>query len=96
MGSSDRSSSDRLLQQRGHDIDAREQHNVRCRRCAYELFGLQGTTCPECGLEFDPLDRDSVQLPHPSTISGRVVLGSIVLALVLAVSALKSLRSGLL
>jgi len=29
-------------------------HPWLCRRCGYLLYGLQGPTCPECGLPFDP------------------------------------------
>ncbi len=56
---------------------------MRCRKCGYDLRGLDEHRCPECATDFDPEDSDSY-LKSPE--SGRrralhVVIGVILFAI---------------
>lgn len=45
--------------------------DVACPGCGYNLCGLLGTTCPECGRE---LEMQEFERPRPRTMSYRVSL----------------------
>ncbi len=45
------------LQARPDLTRPREDEGVYCIKCGYDLRGLPGPTCPECGKPFDPNDR---------------------------------------
>src|SRR4051812_34313639 len=61
-----------------------------CRGCGYALRGLSSNRCPECGREFDPADRKTMNMGRrPGMIARRLArpLGWPVLAAMLLASA---------
>lgn len=59
------------------------EDHARCWTCGYQLRGLEGTVCPECGRTFDPADPSTFDRRAPGWRRRRTIRRGIVLGVVL-------------
>jgi len=71
-------------------------HETNCRTCGYDLRGLPGTVCPECGTKHEPsadaivraASGDANDPPAPIDLDARIRRNTITAALIVAATAL--------
>ena len=63
-----------------------ERRGFTCKKCGYDLQGLPENRCPECGLDFDPAERERIlaRINKPPPRPKRQWIAAIVLVLLVA------------
>lgn len=66
-------------------MTAQSEERARCWSCGYQLRGLEGTICPECGRAFDPNDPATFDRRDPEKLRRKRIRNALIAIGVLAV-----------